>query len=108
MELNNKNDIIKNLNYEIVKLRAKNEQISKPEDIISIQIISTDQKVDIKIPCSLIDTFVRIEEILYDSYPEYKDNSTYFTVNGETVQRFKTIQENKIRNNQTILLNVFE
>ncbi len=108
LELNNKNDIIKNMNYEIIKFRAKKDQIIKTEDMISIQFKSIDQKVDISIPCSITEPFVRIESILYDRYPEYKDNSTYFTVNGETVQRFKTIQENKIRNNQTILLNVFE
>ena len=108
LELNNKNDVIKKLKYEIVKLREKKEQIIKREDMISIQFKSIEQKVDIAIPCLMTDTFVRIEEILYDQYPEYKDNNTYFTVRGEFVKRFKTIQENNIRNFDKILLNVYE
>ena len=97
------------MNYEIVKSREKKEKIIKSEDIISIHFQSIDQKVDISIPCLLTDTFVRIEEILYDKYPEYKDNNnTYFTVNGEVVKRFKSIQENKIKNYDKILLNLFE
>ena len=107
-ELNNKNNTIKNLNYEIVKLNSKKEQFIKKEYMISIQFISIDQKVDISIPCLLTDKFVRIEEIIYDKYPEYKDNNTYFTVRGGYVKRFKTIQENNIRNLDKILLNVYE
>lgn len=79
------------MNYEIIKLRAKK-----------------DQMIDIAIPCLITDTFVRIEEILYDQYPEYKDNNTYFTVNGGTVKRFKTIQENNIKNYDKVLLNLYE
>ena len=108
LELKNKNEIIKNLNYEIVKLRAKKDQIIKREDMISIQFKSTDQKVDIAIPCLITDTFVRIEEIIYEQYPEYKDINTFFTVGGGTVKRFRSIQENNIKNYDKILLNVYE
>ena len=108
LELNNKNNTKKNLNYEIVKLNSKKEQFIKKEYTISIQFISIFQKVDISIPCLLTDKFVRIEEIIYDKYPEYKDNNTYFTVRGGYVKRFKTIQENNIRNLDKILLNVYE
>ena len=52
--------------------------------------------------------FVRIEEKLYNEYPEYKDLNTYFTVNGRIVKRFRSMLENNIRNNDKILLNIYE
>ena len=58
--------------------------------------------------CNINDIFVRLEEKLYNQYPEYKDVITYFVVNGNTVKRFKTMKENKIKNNDTILLNIYE
>ena len=79
----------------------------KQEDIISIHFQSIDQKVDIDIPCLMTDTFVRIEEILYDKYPEYKDKETYFLASGEKVKRFKSIQENKIKNFDEILFDLY-
>ena len=76
--------------------------------MITIQIKSIDQKVDTSIRCLPTQKFVRIEEILYDKYPEYKDKNTYFLLNGETVKRFRTIQENNINNLDVILLNEYE
>ena len=96
------------MNYEIVKLRAKKDQIIKREDTISIQFKSTDRTVDISIPCLMTDKFVKIEEILYERYPKYKDINTFFSVNGGMVKRFRSIQENNIKNYDKILLNVFE
>ena len=84
-----------------------NEEIKRGE-IITIQFKSIDQKVDIAFSCKSTDIFVRIEEMLYNQYPELKDYNTYFTVNGRVLKRFKTIQENNIRNFDKILLNLYE
>ena len=58
--------------------------------------------------CQKNDVFVRIEEKLYNDYPEFKDLNTYFTVNGRVVKRFRSMAENEIRNNDKILLNIYE
>ena len=109
--LTNKNDEINNLNNEIKNIKLndnqKNEFIRKDE-MLTIQFKSIDQKVDTVFTCKKTDVFVRIEEMLYNEYPEFKDLNTYFTVNGQVVRRFRNMQENKIRNKDKILLNIYE
>ena len=108
--LTNKKNEINKLNDEMKKLKLKyniNENVNINE-ILSIQIKSIDQKVDLSYACKKDDIFVRIEEKLYNEYPEFKDLNTYFTVNGRIIKRFRSLQENDIRNNDKILLNIYE
>ena len=60
------------------------------------------------IPCKNTDTFVRLEEKLYEDYPEYKDKDTYFIKNGNKIKRFKSLDENKIKNNDVLILNTYD
>ena len=108
--MTDKNNEIKNLNNEMKNLQLndnKNEYININK-ILTIQFKSIDQKVDMPITCLKDDRFVRIEEKLYDEYPEFKELNTYFTVNGRVIKRFKSMLENEIRNNDKILLNIYE
>ena len=54
------------------------------------------------------DLISRLEEELYNEYPEYKEYNTYLTVNGSIVKRFKTLEENKIKKGDAILVNIIE
>ena len=80
----------------------------KGEKIISIIFISIDQKILYSIICKNTDKFTRLENILYDKYPEYKDTENYFIFNGKKINRFNTIDENNISNNSIITLYKFE
>jgi len=82
--------------------------IKPGEKIISIIFRSIDQKVNFSFPCKNTDIFVRIEEKLYKVYPEYKEYNNFFTVGGRTIKRFKSIEENNIKNADNILLNVYQ
>ena len=114
LELNSQNIKIQNLNNELNKLSKKSSGSSrleycKPgEKIMAISIMSLDGKVNYAISCKNTDIFVKLEEELYEEYPEYKDVNTYFTSGGNTIKRFKSIQENNIKNHDKILLNVYE
>jgi hypothetical protein len=83
-------------------------EILPGEELIAVMFKSNDGKIDYSIPCKNTTTFVKIEEKLYDEYPELKDFNTYFTVNGRIVKRFKSMLENNIRNHDKILLNIHE
>ena len=105
--LNNKTDEINNL----ISRMQNNDQISeyiKKDEMLVFQIKSINQMVDMSFACKKTDLFVRIEEKLYNEYPEYKDLNTYYTVGGRTIKRFRNMQENNIKNNDKILLNVYE
>ncbi len=107
--LYSKNNELKNLNNQIndLKINNNNENVKRKE-IITILFKSIDQKVEIPFSCHISDIFVRIEEQLYNEYPEYKEFNTYFTVNGRVIKRFKSIKENDLKNFDKILLNVYE
>ena len=109
--LYSKNNELKNLNNQINDLKINNNPNNenvKRKDIITILFKSIDQKVEIPFSCHISDIFVRIEEQLYNEYPEYKEFNTYFTVNGRVIKRFKSIKENDLKNFDKILLNVYE
>ena len=58
--------------------------------------------------CKYRDLFVKIEERLYDDFPKFTDYSTYFEANGRRIKRFKTLEQNKIKNNDIINLFIID
>ena len=72
--------------------------------MISVNFISTDDKIHYSIPCLSTDIFAEIEEKLYKKYPEYRDNNNGFLYKGNNIMRFKTLKENKIENGVPIKL----
>ena len=99
-ELNNlKNKISNNNNNDLINA------INPGEKIIAAQFISTDQKITYAIPCKNTTPFVRVEEKLYEEYPEYKETENHFIHNGTVIKRFKTVEENHIKNGKPIILN---
>ena len=100
---------IQNLNNKINILSPNNlNYINQGEIIMAINFISTDQKVNYALPCKNKDVFVKLEEKLYNEFPEYKDMNVYFTVRGNTIKRFKTLEENEIKSSDIIILNIYE
>lgn len=47
---------------------------------------------------------MRIEEKLYESYPDLKNYDNYFWVNGKKIKRFLTLEENNINDGDKIML----
>jgi hypothetical protein len=94
---NNNNNII---NYKITS-------INPGEEILAINFVSNGVQ-DIghyNLICKNTDLFVRLEERLYQEFPDFKNYETYFEVNTRRIKRFKTIEENNIKNND--IINVF-
>ena len=79
--------------------------INPGEKILCIHFKSMDQKVDLAIPYKNTDIFASLEEQLYENYPEYKETNNFFTCNGKVINRFKSLEENRIKNSDKILLN---
>ena len=74
------------------------------EKIIAALFISSDKKITYSIPCNIKTPFVKIEQKLYEEYPEYKDIKHHFIHNGNIINRFKTIEENNIKSGRPIIL----
>ena len=104
-------ELIKSKNAEINNLKNDNNEITtikSGEKIIAIFFTSNLQDIHMPIPCKNTDTFVKIEEKIYNEYPKYKDYNTYLTVNGNVIKRFKTLEENGIKSGNTIIVNIYD
>jgi len=77
------------------------------EELISVQVISVDQSINnFKVIAKNKDKFSKLEENVYDKYPKYKDTDNFFIVNGSRINRHRTLEENKIKNNDILTLSV--
>ena len=109
--LNEEKNKNKKLLEELNKVKIKSKKINdikSSEEIIAIFFTSVNQDIQRPISCKISDTFVKIEEKIYNEYPKYKDCNTYFTVNGKIIDRFKTIKENGIKDGNIIIANIYD
>ena len=107
-EINNKNKEIQNYILQIKNINENKNGITSfipdKEKIISV-LFMTQGNNDIfnySMACKNTDLFVRLEERLYNDFPKYKNYNTFFKVDVNGILRFKTIEENGIKNNDII------
>ena len=79
-------------------------ELAQGEKLISIIFASTDKNVLYSIICKNTDKFGNIELQLYEAYPKYSESVNIFTLNGNKINRSKNLDENKIKNHDTIIL----
>ena len=103
MNMNMMNNNINANNNQINQINV-NKKFVDFDEIMVVQFISSDQKIIKGIKCLPSDTFAKIEEELYKHYPEYRKTNNNFVTNGNTVMRFQTLAENKIKDGQVIEL----
>ena len=77
------------------------------EKHIFVIIKTNDLKIQHLIPCYTSDIFTTIEEKLYAEYPELKKQNIYFTVDGITINKSDTLENNKIQSTTRILINYY-
>ena len=113
-QLFNYNNQINNLKLQLVNKDKELDiiKMNKPKDgyvnynnIMVVHFNSGDGKIDHGIKCLPTETFAEVEEKLYQIYDEYREayNNT-FLANGNEIKRFKTMNENKIKNGDKIQL----
>ena len=99
---------IKELDNEINKLKEQLSryplELSNGEKLMSVIFTSSDQNMHYSIICKNTQKFTELEDKLYNNYPEYSCTYNYFMVNGNRVNKYKSLDENKIRNNDIIIL----
>ena len=79
------------------QLQANTEfDLKDGEKLLPIIFISDDKKIMYSIICKNTDSFCKIEEMLYKKYPEYGKTENSFLCNDVKINRFNTIEENKL------------
>ena len=102
----NNNNIIKELELEIEKY--KHYCLLPSEKLITINFISIDQTIKFNTFAKKTDLFSKLETTLYEYYPQFKETENYFLVNGKKVNKHKTLEDNKINDNDILTLGVFD
>ena len=111
-EKENKTDLMKafeDLKKQFAQINnAKDDEIKKlkssEEKLMTLIVISNDEIVHYSFICKNTYKFTKIEEMIYEKYPEYKKRENSFVVIGKKINRNKTLEENKIKNSDIITL----
>ena len=77
-------------------------------NIIVINFVSGDGIINQGIKCLKTETFAEVEEKLYKLYEQYRETNNIFLHGGNTILIFKTIEENNIKDNDKIQLQLFD
>ncbi len=87
------------------KIIANNPyQLLEGEKLLSVIFVSLDQKIHYSCICKNTDKFNKLENILYEKYPEYSESENLFYVNGNKINKYKSLEFNKIKNSDIIIL----
>ena len=95
---------------ELIYLEKNNNKdiLNNKEKPISVIFSSVDQKINYSIVCYNSEIFSSVEEKLYLEFPELKNKKIYFMANSNIINRSANIEQNKIKNSTTILIDYYE
>ena len=110
---------IKNKDNEINRLKNELEKANNNQNYNNVnrnQLLSVffqHPNYNYSVVCAKTDTFAEAEEKFYKEFPELskefpelRNTNNAYLVNGNQVLRFKTIEENKIKNGYPVLLQI--
>ena len=107
--LKQKENEINDLKQKIIDLEEKIKRypfiLEKNEYLMTIIFYSKDQKIHYSMICKNIDTINKLEEKLYEKYPFLSESENNFECNGNVLDKIKSLENNKIKNGDIILLN---
>ena len=63
-----------------------------------------DEKILYSIICKSTDTTSNLEKELYKEYPELSNINHIFRYKGKEINKFETLESNKIKNGYTLIL----
>ena len=78
------------------------------EEPFYVIFMSIDFEIYYPIESKKNDLISRLEEEFCKKYEEFKEYNFNLTVNGKKIRRYKTIEENEIKNGDIILINLVE
>ena len=92
------------------KIGNTNEMIFSPEEpMITVGFTSPNKEIDnYSKEYKESEIFSRIEEELYNQFPEFKDKDTYLILNENKIKRFKSLKENEIKSGDVIEVRIYD
>ena len=100
-----KDNEIKDLKLKSQSNNEKNKQILNMDEIMIVYFQTQDQEINhVGIKCLPSDTFADVEEKIYKKFNNYRNTNNTPICNGRIVLRFKTLSENKIKDENVVQL----
>ena len=102
---NNNNQI--NVPYNNIQnqvIDSDNRNMVDMNNVISINFISQDYNINYNMPCQTSTLFSECKEKLLKEYPMYNNKNIYFISGGDKIEENKTMEENKIKSGNVILI----
>ena len=104
-----KEESLKKMESEIKEMKSRYPfELLDGEKLMTVNIICLSQNITHSIICKNTHKFIYIENILYDTYPELADSENYFIAGGGKINKYKTLDDNKIKDNEIINLEKFD
>ena len=77
------------------------------EQLLNVTFITsgTNGLINYQLICKNTELFVRLEERFYNDFPQFKEYDLFFKNNNKKIKRFKTLEENNIKDKDVI--NIF-
>ena len=100
LKFNKFNNSIKQNDFLVHKMKPS-EQLLNVTFITSV----TNGLISYQLICKNTELFVRLEERFYNDFPQFKEYDLFFKNNNKKIKRFKTLEENNIKNKDVI--NIF-
>jgi len=83
--------------------------LNEGEKMMTVNFILYEQKINnFSVVYKNTDIFNLLEKQLYEEYKEFYETENYFTVNGRKIHKLKSLDENQIKNNDLIILNLLD
>ena len=105
IEIKNKDNELNRLKKELKKANNKQNYININRDEM-ISVFFQHPNYNYSVACVKNDTFAEVEEKFYKEFAELRNTNNVYLVSGRQVLRFKTIEENKIKNGYPVLLQI--
>ena len=92
---------IKELNSKLLRYPIS---IEENEKLMTINFISKDKKLVTSIICKSNDIFEKIEGQLYNNYPQFFKKEITFLIDGKSINKNMTLEQNGIHNDSVIII----
>ena len=102
-DINNLKELLEQKDKEIQELKLKIPKRNVDmNEIIVINFVSPEKKIQTGIPCLPDDIFAEVEEKFYQQFNEFRNENNKLLSNGKRILRFKKVRENNIRNGDIV------
>lgn len=101
-----KEDLIKKMDNEIKGMKTRYPfELYNDEKLMIVTIETQDRITHHSFLCKNTHKFTYLENLLYEVYPELTETENYYLAQGKKINKYKTLEENNIKDNDIIILN---